>query len=658
MLTDLNIASSIPHLVSFLLNYSVSRHSHLKPQSILEPSLVQDLTQHGDQMVRDTISILKFQEHFYHTIFLQPRANDSLLIPDQHVIPKLFGFFATIVALMLDIVPEDLHSQMFPTGFDSRRLMLGENPSTIEHFAFLILSLYSMDVQHLNLDYITASNDLELKLSLGLEMARYRRALEASAVLGLCVKEMETVGCISSRECCIITTELVKCYNMMSEEAKAEKVALQVLGSQRDPQLKFQQDLCHLNVALADTLMGQGEYESAESLMLDVLTVDSLPRPTQTVIRLRLNKARRRLERGQFIASVKADIMQPILETVADLSRDLKVEVLAELSATVSLAPKQKDPVFEELKSLCHDAVAAMSASHDVTDDWRIPALEQELGRLEGYTPKRRGFEDTGLRNVGLRDAHQPYPEVWNAAEKESYDRHFDKFSEDLDRPWGRSYTGMLGRLFSRRTHPSNSDKWFERLRSSLNQTSLAGKPKRKNFRSYLNLLGRLLPQNRSSFEDPLYEMGGPEEPLSLIEELQRFEEAQSEPFELEARVPTGPPNPIESMLPSAWWINSNGPDSRAFDSSDGFQPTEVLPWWEHEGLPWRGQAMLPWRGQEMLRWREREGRDEVDTSEYVSTLEVVPQEEREGLRKWKYLNVYPPKRLLTLWNSRQPQDR
>ena len=568
MLTDVNIASSIPHLVSFLLNYSVSRHSHLKLQSVLEPSVVQDLTQHGDQMVRDSISILKFQEHFHHTIFLLPRANDSLLIPDQHVISKVFGFFAIIVALMLDIVPEDLHSQMFPSGFDWRHLMLGENPSTIEHFAFLILSLYNMDVQDLNLDYITASDDLELKLSLRLEMARYRRAPEASAILGFCVKEMETVGCISSRECCIITTELVKCYNMMSEAAKAEKLALQVLGSQGDPHLKFQQDLCHLNVALADTLMGQGEYESAEFLLLDVLTVESLPRPTQTMIRLRLNKARRRLGRGDFIASVKANFMQPVLETLADLNRDLKVEVLAEISATVSLAPKQKDLVFEELTSLCHDTVAAMSASHDIMDDWPIPALEQELGRPKCYTSKRKGFEDAGL-------------EVSNASGKEHVMSHSDLEAVQLERPSRRFYTGMLGRLFSRRSNPPNGDEWFERLRSSLNQTSLAGKPKRMNFRSYLNLLGRLLPNNRPAMEDL--------------------------PFELEVGVPTTPPSPVNNVHPFTWWINHNGPDSRALGLSDGFQTTEMLP------------------------RREQEGRNEVDTSEYVSTLEALPQQEQEG---------------------------
>ena len=400
MLTDVNIASSIPHLVSFLLNYSVSKHSHLKPQSILEPSLVQDLTQHGDQMVQDTISALKFQEHLYHTIFLQPRAIDSLLIHDQHVVSKILGFFALIVTLMLDIVPEDLHSQMFPAGFDWRHLMLGETPSTIEHFAFLIPSLYNMDLQDLNLDYIMASDDLELKLSLGLEMARYRRAPEASAILDFCVKEMETIGYISSRECCIVTTELVKCYNMMSEEAEAEKLALKVLGSQRDPQLKFQQDLCHLRVALADTLMGQGDYESAEFLLLDVLKVNSLPRPTQTMIRLRLNKARRRLGGDKVIASVTADLMQPVLEILADHDQDLKAEVLAELSATVSLAPKQKGPVLERLTTLCYHAVAAMSANHDMMGNWRIPALEQELGRLKCYNSKTDSGPDLFAETV------------------------------------------------------------------------------------------------------------------------------------------------------------------------------------------------------------------------------------------------------------------
>ena len=676
MLTNVNIASSIPHLMSFLLNYSLSRHSHLKAQSILDPSLVQDLTQHGDQMVQDTISILKFQEHFYHSIFLQPRANDSLLVQDQHVIPKLFGFFAILVALMLDTVPGDLHSQMFPAGFDWRHL-IGENPSTIEHLAFLILSLYNLDVQDLNFDFITISDDLESKLSLGLEMARYRRAPEASAILGLCIIEMETIGCISSRECCIVTTELVKCYNMMNEEAKAEKLALRVLGSQRDPHLKFHQDLCHLNVALADTLMGQGEYQSAEFLMLDVLTVDSLPRPTETMIRLRLNKARRRLGRGEFIASVKNDFMQPILETVADLNRDLKVEVLAELSATISLAPKQKDSVFEELTFLCHETVAALSSDHDIMGDWRFLALKQELVRLNNYTSRNKGFEDAGLRNASLGDAHQPGLEVWDASEKEldpdlmnNHDTleavHLALEAVHLGRPSGRSYTGMLGRLFSRRAHTPDSDTWFERIRSSLNQTSSAEKPKRKTFRSYLNLLGRLLPQNRSSFEDMempvkppralemLHELGAQDSTSSelnvfgrLLPQNRNLVGEYIEPFELEARVPTTSPNPINDMLPFAWWINANGPDSQALDQIESFKleapvpttpPTPIhnmipFSWWTNEyGTDSQAFDLSDaFQPMEMLPWREQEGRDEVDTSEYVSTLEVVPQQDRDS---------------------------
>ena len=389
MLTNADTASSVPHLVSFLLNYSVSKGSHLSLQSILEPSLVQDLIRYGDQTVQDTMSILKFQEHFYYAVFLQPRVNENLLIQDQHVVPKFSGFFAIIIALMLDMVPEARKSQIVSVISNCRQLMLGEKTSTIEQFAFHILSLYNLEKQNLNLDNIESSLDLDLKISLGLEMARYQRAPEASAILGSCVKDMETAGYIGSRECCIITTELVKCFNMMSEEAKAESIARLVLGSQCDPELQFQHDLCHLNIALADTLMGQGEYESAETLMLSVLAVGSLPRSTQTIIRLRLNKARRRLGRDDIIVSVKADVMQPVLESIPDLDQDLKIEVLAELSANVSLAQKHSDENTESFADLVYDTVAAMSAGSAIVADWRIPALVQDLNRTKLRTMEK-----------------------------------------------------------------------------------------------------------------------------------------------------------------------------------------------------------------------------------------------------------------------------
>lgn len=95
--------------------------------------------QYGDQTVQNTISLLKFQEHFYYTVFLRPGMNESLLIQDEHIVPKFSGFSAIIIALMLDIVPEALHSHMISVISNWRQLMLGEKRSTIEHFAFMIL---------------------------------------------------------------------------------------------------------------------------------------------------------------------------------------------------------------------------------------------------------------------------------------------------------------------------------------------------------------------------------------------------------------------------------------------------------------------------------------------------------------------------------------
>ena len=453
MLINADIASSVPHLVSFLLNYSVSKGSHLSLQSILEPSLVQDLIRHGDQTVQDTISILKFREHFYYAVFLQPRVNENLLIQDQHVVPKFSGFFAIIIALMLDIVPEALNSQIVSVISNWRQSMVGEKTSTIEQFAFIILSLYNLEIHNLNLDNIGTSLDLDLKMSLGLEMARYQRAPEASAILGSCVKDMETAGYIGSRECCIITTELVKCFNMMSEEAKAESIARLVLGSQCDPELQFQHDLCHLNIALGDTLMGQGEYESAETLMLSVLAVGSLPRPTQTIIRLRLNKARRRLGRDDIIVSVKADVMQPVLESIADLDHDLKIEVLAELSATVSLAQKHSDEITERLADLIYDTVAAMSAGSETVANWRIPALVQDLNRSKLRTMEN-GTEKEAL--VIWSDIPSlPELEVVDELHNPSFPEHLLRLSPSTERSGPR----LLGPLFSGwRNYPREKD--------------------------------------------------------------------------------------------------------------------------------------------------------------------------------------------------------
>ena len=434
--------------MSFLLNHSVSKGSYLRLQSILEPSLLRDLIQCGDQMVQDTVSMLKFQEHLYDTIFLQTRMNESLFMLDQHIVPKFSGFFAMTVALVLDSVPEALHSRMVSVISNWRQLLFREKTSTIERFAFIVLHLYNLEIKDLDLDYIKVSNDLELKMSLGLEMARYQRAPEATAILGSCVKDIDTVGCIDSRECCIVTTELVKCCNMMNEEVKGETLARHVLGSEPGPQLQFQHDLCHLNLALADTLMGQGEYRSAETLMLDLLKVESLPRRTQTITRLRLNKARRRLGHHEIIASVEAGFMQPVLESITCLNQDLKTEVLAELSATVSLAPKQEVKAFEMLTDLIYETVAPIVMSSDVLIDWRINALVQDLNGAK-FRSTEEGIEKEGfteeILTLSRRVSWQAGLEVVSAP----------LFEEPLLRTHrGRTHSKLLSRLFSWREKP------------------------------------------------------------------------------------------------------------------------------------------------------------------------------------------------------------
>ena len=395
--------------------------------------------------------MLKFQEHLYYTIFLQPRVNESLFMLDQHIIPKISGFFAVTVALVLDIVPEALHSRMVSVISNWGQLLFSGKTSTIEHFAFIVLQLYNLETRDLNLDYIEASIDLELKMSLGLEMARYQRAPEAAAILGSCVKDLDTAGCIGSRECCVVTTELVKCCNMMNEGVKGETLARHVLGSQRTPQPKFQHDLCHLKLALADALMGQGEYRTAETLMLDLLAVKSLPKRTQTIIRLRLNKARRRLGHHEIITSVAASFMQPVLESITCLNQDLKTEVLAELSATATLAAEQEVKVFERLNDIIYETVAAIAMSSNMLIDWRMNALVQDLNRAK-FRSTEEGIEkevvNESLGTKLRRPSFQAGLEVMD-------NQHFDDPSPPLLPTQGRrADPKLLSRLFSWREKP------------------------------------------------------------------------------------------------------------------------------------------------------------------------------------------------------------
>ena len=184
-----------------------------------------------------------------------------------------------------------------------------------------------------------------INLTLGVSFALSKRHEFFAAIKGLEYGRayLQSSGKLATSLAIVTTTELIKCYNALGQETRAQEIALHVLEALTRARYRdHRHDILCLRIAIIDTYIGQANYERAQVELEDLL--HDISGTTQNslccVAALRLNKVLRR-QNKLTSQSLKAD--SPLGQAVANMksvSVEAQVQCIEEFSSTVVQLPR------------------------------------------------------------------------------------------------------------------------------------------------------------------------------------------------------------------------------------------------------------------------------------------------------------------------------
>ena len=131
----------------------------------------------------------------------------------------------------------------------------------------------------------------------------------------------------------IVFAELVKCCNSLRLEQTGEEWAKLALSG--PPELASCAEVQYIQIALADSFIGQQRYGDAQQLLSSMSQESPLSDYLAVITILRLNKVRRRLNDQAALLSDQSIITWDRVFKSAGSSRTLKLEAIEELVSTV-----------------------------------------------------------------------------------------------------------------------------------------------------------------------------------------------------------------------------------------------------------------------------------------------------------------------------------
>jgi hypothetical protein len=179
-----------------------------------------------------------------------------------------------------------------------------------------------------------------INIVLGVSFALSKRHYFYAATRGLEYGRayLQSRGKLATPLAVITTAELIKCYNALGQESRAQETALPVLEAlTRTRYCDNRHDILCLRIAVADTYIGQANYERAQKELEDLL--HDISGTTQNslccVAALRLNKV---LRRQNKLTSQSLKAGSPLGQVVANMksvSAEAQVQCIEEFSSTV-----------------------------------------------------------------------------------------------------------------------------------------------------------------------------------------------------------------------------------------------------------------------------------------------------------------------------------
>lgn len=274
--------------------------------------------------------------------------------------------------------------------------MEGRYPSTMLAFAENLLFAGEAMKQSLKRLNLLENADIQVRCTLAMAMVEQSQFTEACALLTACAKDFRSTESDHVDGYFPVMTELVKCHNILNQEEDGEVTALEALRH-RYSDTATRIEICNIQIALADSLIGQSKYSEAEKLLEEVLASHMLSKYLIAVASLRLSKVKRRL--GILDLSTFTHNGAPLkaLICASDSNSHIRDAFLEELSSTVSFMRQNTTEKLPEVKEVLETASIILGGQSISTSSWRTRILQEQVAHVSGLQTR----DDDGYhRNI------------------------------------------------------------------------------------------------------------------------------------------------------------------------------------------------------------------------------------------------------------------
>ena len=317
------------------------------------------------------------------------RKRFKFLSRDSLETAELYGIFGFVIASVLKSSQASRSSKEMIAIAREWRVGWSRFHSTMLTFAENLLFTGEQEDQSLKHSYTLGNADMQVRCAMAMAMIERNHHRQAHGFLTTCVKDFRSADSVYLDEYFPVMTELVKCCNILNQEEQAEATALEAL-QHRYSNNATRNEICNMQIALADSLIGRSKYNEAGKLLEKMLASESLSTYLTTVASLRLNKIKRRLSVSDTSAFNYNGALQKALTCASESNDHLRVECLEELSCTVSFAQQRTTENVPEVETVLSNASILVAKQPASTNNWRTRMLQEQLMHLSGGETKER----------------------------------------------------------------------------------------------------------------------------------------------------------------------------------------------------------------------------------------------------------------------------
>ena len=327
------------------------------------------------------IELLEFKERLcLNLLHAQEKSGKSL---DHHLVdsletPRSHGILGFLIASVLMSTQASQNSNEIVAMTHRWRARQGGFHCTMLVFAENLLFKGEPSDKNLERPYTLGNADLQVRCAMATAMIERNHNALAYEFLNTCAKDLRSMDSVHLDEYFPIMTEFVKCCNILNREDQGEAIALEALRH-RYSDTAARNEICDMQIALADSLIGRSKYSEAGRLLEEVLDSKDLSTYLTTVASLRLNKVKRRLGILDVSAFTRNSALQNVLMDASDSSSHIKDECLDELSCTVSFMQQRITKNASVVKAILDTASMVLGSQTASTRSWRTCALQEQV---------------------------------------------------------------------------------------------------------------------------------------------------------------------------------------------------------------------------------------------------------------------------------------